>query len=100
MLSDRASTIKNAMHPGELAQYERSEFLSSLNRTELGQAFAEAATAARRAGRNGGSRGRALNWLREPRLAAVLEEFRRRGLAIDEDRAAWLERAAAVRSLD
>jgi len=65
--------------------------IRSLTRSELASAYVAALKAARSAGEPRRQRGRSLAWLKDPDLAAILAEFRRRYFEHDYELHAWLE---------
>jgi len=88
MLSDGAVTIKSVLPTPQDSAAPQARPLSVLTRSELGRVWASTLREAREAGELRSVRGAAV-WLARPAVRLVLDEFKRRALLEQYERALW-----------
>jgi len=88
MLSDAAVTIKSVLPTPQDSAAPQARPLSALTREELGRVWARVLREAREAGELRSVRGAAV-WLSRPAVRVVLDEFKRRALREQAERALW-----------
>jgi len=89
MLSDAAVTIKSVLPTPQDSAAPQARPLSALTREELGRVWARVLREAREAGELRSVRGAAAVWLSRPAVRVVLDEFKRRALQEQAERALW-----------